>query len=180
LSTRHIEAQYDEAVYSMMTRDGLTGTLNKRSFLEIIEREFQRATHRKTALSLLLFDIDHFKSVNDTHGHLAGDEVLKEVGRRISQSIAQHDVFARYGGEEFAILLPDASRTECVETAERCRTAIEEKPFATSAGDLPVSISVGVADMSGIAGGTEPASLIRAADEKLYEAKRSGRNRVCS
>jgi diguanylate cyclase (GGDEF)-like protein len=180
LSTNHIEMQYHEAVYSMMTRDGLTGTLNKRSFLDIIGREFQRAAHRDTSLSLLLFDIDHFKSVNDTYGHLAGDEVLQEVGRRISQVIAEHDVFARYGGEEFAILLPDVSVAECTQVAERCRAAIEAAPFATSAGDLPVTISVGVADMTGLAGKADASQLIQAADEQLYAAKRGGRNRVCS
>ncbi len=179
LSTNHIEMQYHEAVYSMMTRDGLTGTLNKRSFLDIIGREFQRAAHRNTQLSLILFDIDHFKTVNDTHGHLAGDEVLQEMGRRVSGVIAEHDVFARYGGEEFAILLADVPTDEATKIAERCRCAVESEPFSTSAGDLPIAISAGVADMTALENRQNESELVQAADEKLYEAKRGGRNCVC-
>ena len=180
LSTNHIELQYHEAVYSMMTRDGLTGTLNKRSFLDIIGREFRRAASRGTELSLILFDIDHFKSVNDTHGHLAGDEVLQEIGHRISSVLAEHDVFARYGGEEFAILLPDANAAEAIETAEACRRAVESTAFPTSAGPLLITISAGVADMNAIDEPTSETQLIQSSDEKLYEAKRGGRNRVCA
>lgn len=179
LSTNHIEMQYHEAIYSMMTRDGLTGTLNKRSFTDIINREFHRATTRQTRLSLILFDIDHFKSVNDTWGHLAGDEVLQEVGRRISSVIADHDVFARYGGEEFAILLADVDTTEAVDLAERCRRIIAAEPFETSVEPLSVTISLGVAERSATAAAQQPADLIEAADTRLYAAKDGGRNRVC-
>ncbi|MCR9198392.1 MAG: GGDEF domain-containing protein [Planctomycetaceae bacterium] len=180
LSTNHIEMQYHEAIYSMMTRDGLTGTLNKRSFTDIINREFRRAVTRRTSLSLILFDIDHFKSVNDTHGHLAGDEVLQEMGRRISSVIAEHDVFARYGGEEFAILLSDVELAEAVELAERCRAVVAAEPFATSIQPLPVTISVGVAELSRSGCAKEPADLIEAADAQLYAAKDGGRNQVCT
>ncbi|MEP3482477.1 MAG: GGDEF domain-containing protein [Fuerstiella sp.] len=189
LSTNHIEMQYHEAVYSMMTRDGLTGTLNKRSFLDHIHREFHRAVHRHEHLSLILFDIDHFKSVNDNHGHLAGDDVLKEIGTRISTVIAEHDIFARYGGEEFAILLPTTTGDEAMEIAERCRAIVCAHPFSTSAGPLPIRISAGVADVAEMqflatnASAEEcvfdEANLVDEADQKLYEAKRSGRNRVC-
>lgn len=179
LSTNHIEMQYHEAVYSMMTRDGLTGTLNKRSFLDIIGREFRRSVSRDTALSLILFDIDHFKSVNDTHGHLAGDEVLQEMGRRITDVIAEHDVFARYGGEEFAILLADVSATEAAELGERCRRVVESQPFETTVKPLDIRISVGVADMTALPAKDSESSLVQAADEKLYEAKNGGRNQVC-
>ncbi len=180
LSSNHIELQYHEAVYSMMTRDGLTGTLNKRYFLDIIGREFQKSCHRGTPLSLILFDIDHFKSVNDTHGHLAGDEVLKEMGRRIGNVVADHDVFARYGGEEFAILLTSVSLEETVDVAERCRLAVESETFPTSVGPLPITISVGVAEFAALTQPKNANELVQAADEKLYVAKRSGRNRVCS
>lgn len=180
LSTNHIEMQYHEAVYSMMTRDGLTGTLNKRSFLDIIEREFRRAAHRHTPLSLILFDIDHFKSVNDTHGHLAGDEVLQEISRRIGHVVAEHDVFARYGGEEFAILLSDVTCEEAAHVAERCRQVVENEAFETSVQPLPITISLGVADMTNLIDAEQASDLVQAADDKLYEAKRGGRNRVSS
>jgi diguanylate cyclase (GGDEF)-like protein len=179
LSTNHIEMQYHEAVYSMMTRDGLTGTLNKRSFLDIIGREFRRSASRNTPLSLILFDIDHFKLVNDTHGHMAGDEVLQEMGRRISEVIAEHDVFARYGGEEFAILLSGVPAEEAAELAERCRVAVEATPFKTSVQPLDITISAGVADMTRVPKKESESELVQVADEKLYEGKRGGRNRVC-
>ncbi|MFY9256373.1 MAG: diguanylate cyclase [Fuerstiella sp.] len=180
LSTNHIETQYHEAVYSMMTRDGLTGTLNKRSFLDIIGREFHRAVHRHVPLSLILFDIDHFKSVNDTHGHLAGDEVLQEIGHRIGGCVAEHDVFARYGGEEFAILLAGVPLAEACLLAETCRSEVERKAFTTCCGELPITISVGVADMTQLPQHDAASQLVQAADMKLYEAKHGGRNRVCS
>ena len=179
MAANHIEMQYHEAVYSMMTRDGLTGTLNKRFFLDIIGREFQKALHRQSGLCLIMLDIDHFKSVNDTHGHLAGDEVLKEVSQRIGAVVAQHDVFARYGGEEFAILAAGVSLDEATEIAERCRAAIEATHFETSVGSLPVTISMGVAEFADLENPLSEEDLIQAADRKLYDAKRGGRNRVC-
>ncbi|WP_442505131.1 diguanylate cyclase [Novipirellula sp. SH528] len=180
LSSNHIELHYHEAVYSMMTRDGLTGTLNKRSFLDIIHREFQKSLHRGTSLCLIMMDIDHFKSVNDTRGHLAGDEVLKELGNRVNSVIAEHDVFARYGGEEFAILLTDLVNSEAIEVAQRCRAAVEAEPFPTSVGPLPITISVGVAEFASLESPEHEDQLVQAADAKLYEAKHGGRNRVCS
>lgn len=180
LCSNHIELQYHEVVYSMMTRDGLTGTLNKRYLLDLLEREFRKAAHRQTPLTLILFDIDHFKSVNDTYGHLAGDEVLKEVANRIDSVIAEHDVFARYGGEEFAILLTGISKKETVDMAERCRQIIESSPFTTSVGPLPITISLGVSEFRDLEAPTDANQLVQAADEKLYESKRAGRNRVSS
>lgn len=179
LASNHIELQYHEAVYSMMTRDGLTGALNKRSFIDILGRDFQRSVHRNSPLSLILFDIDFFKKVNDTHGHLAGDEVLREVGRRISSVTACHDVFARYGGEEFAILMSETSVDHAVEIAQRCRLEIADRPFQTSVGPLAVTISAGVAEVQLLTNIESPDQLIQAADLKLYEAKDGGRNRVC-
>jgi diguanylate cyclase (GGDEF)-like protein len=125
-----------------------------------------------------MLDVDHFKKVNDTYGHLAGDEVLQEVCRRIGQVIAEHDIFARYGGEEFAILLPGVNSPEAVAVAERCRGAVAEPAFVTSAGAMAMTISLGVADFSGLADPQGAATLIQAADEKLYQSKRDGRNRV--
>ncbi|MEZ6124849.1 MAG: GGDEF domain-containing protein [Planctomycetaceae bacterium] len=180
LSTNHIELQYHEAVYSMMTRDGLTGTLNKRSFMEILDREFHRSVHRGTDLSLIMFDVDHFKSVNDTWGHLAGDEVLQELGRRIGRIVEDHDVFARYGGEEFAVLLAGVSQDEARRLAETIRQTVAVEPFATGAGPLELTVSLGVADTREMSPESVSADLIQRADQRLYLAKGSGRNRVCS
>ena len=179
LSANHIELQYHEAVYSMMTRDGLTDTLNKRYFLDIAEREFQKSLHRNTPLSLIMFDIDHFKTVNDTHGHLTGDEILKKLGSRIREVIAEHDIFARYGGEEFVIMLTGANLKEAVNVAERCRETVEQKPFDTSNEQLSITISVGVADLASLNNPNGVDALVKAADDRMYKAKGSGRNCVC-
>lgn len=175
-----VELRYHENVTTAMTRDVLTGTLNRRSFTDIIGKEFCQATRRTTplSLSLILLDIDHFKSVNDTHGHLAGDDVLKEMTARISEVLEEHDVFARYGGEEFAILLPDVSTSQAADIAEQCRIAVATRPFASS-GELSVSISLGIANTTELDCIDSVSDLIRAADKKLYEAKNAGRNRVC-
>ena len=180
LSSNHIELQYHEAVYSMMTRDGLTGVLNKRSLQDQLQRDFSRATRRRSPLSLILLDVDHFKRVNDTHGHLAGDEVLKAIGQRISGVVAEHDIVARFGGEEFAVLLSDVDAAAATDIAERCRQAVAQQPFVTSVCQLPITISLGVADVASLASSDHHDRLVEAADAKLYEAKRSGRDRVCS
>jgi len=175
LSTNHIELQYHEAVYSMMTRDGLTGALNKRSFIDILGRDFQRAVHRGTPLSLIIFDIDFFKSINDTHGHLAGDEVLREVGRRISNVTASHDVFARYGGEEFAILLPNTNLDGARHIAEGVIEAIRDMnlPHSRNRGRGRATISCGGASTATHAC-AHPGDLIEAADRGLYASKHAG------
>jgi diguanylate cyclase (GGDEF)-like protein len=177
LSQDHIEAQYHETVYSMMTRDGLTGAYNKRYFGDVLEREIKRVQRHNRPMALILFDIDHFKQINDTHGHLAGDEVLQELSRRIHDIVRQDEVFARYGGEEFAMVLGEASLEAARDVAERCRLAIETTPFQTMAGKLDVTISVGVAS---VAGGTAITAngIVELADSKLYEAKQAGRNQI--
>lgn len=178
LTLDNIEVQFHEAVYSMMTRDSLTGTFNKRYFLETLEREIRRGIRYERPVSLVLFDIDHFKSINDTHGHLVGDEVLRQLGQRISDCMADDDVVARYGGEEFAVVLAERSLPAATEVAERCRQVIADDLFDTSVGALPITISVGVAE-AGAGERFEVSELIWVTDQKLYEAKRTGRNRVC-
>lgn len=178
LSASHIETHYHEAVYSMMTRDSLTGVWNKRYFLEVLEREIKRNRRHNRPTSLIMFDIDHFKSINDTYGHLAGDEVLRELGERVQGILRDDEVVARYGGEEFVVLLGEVNADSAYQTAERCRAAVAETPFATTAGELNVTISAGVADT--IETNTDSASaLIDQADMRLYAAKNGGRNRVC-
>jgi diguanylate cyclase (GGDEF)-like protein len=124
----------------------------------------------------VMFDIDHFKKVNDTHSHLAGDEVLRELGAMIRAQVRAEECFARYGGEEFALVLPEASREGAVGVAEKFRATVEAHRFSFDGIVIPVTISLGVAEL-----GSDmevPQQLIKAADDKLYESKRSGRNRV--
>jgi diguanylate cyclase (GGDEF)-like protein len=177
LATDSIESQYHETVYAAMTRDMLTGTYNKRYLLETLDREIARAMRRGTPLSVMMLDIDHFKAVNDTHGHLVGDEVLREFGRRLGTICREDDLVARYGGEEFCFLLAGTPPHEAVAIAERCRRVIEQPGFATAAGTLEITASIGVAggpSHNAING----AVLLGRADEALYAAKQQGRNRA--
>lgn len=178
LSADSVETQYHETVYNALVRDALTGTMNKRYLLEAMQREIARAVRQEATLSISILDIDHFKSVNDIHGHLIGDEVLKEFGRRLMDVCRVDDLLARYGGEEFCLLMADTGLDESLEIMERCRVAIADAPFQTSAGDLQITASFGVASLEPLES-IPPIDLIHSADQKLYEAKRSGRNRVC-
>lgn len=178
LSADHIEAQYHEAVYEMMTLDGLTGAQNKRFFEDAIAREVLRSQRHWRPLALLLFDIDHFKEINDQFGHLAGDECLKQLALRIRSRIRGEDLFARFGGEEFAVALAETTLKQAVRIARDLRCLVESDPFPTTKGPVPMTISIGV----GFTNGQAPASsqdLLEAADENLYRAKRDGRNCVC-
>ncbi|MDM4015692.1 GGDEF domain-containing protein [Roseiconus lacunae] len=178
LSADSIETQYHETVYNALVRDVLTGTMNKRYLLESMEREIARAVRQQSLLSVMMLDIDHFKSINDTYGHLVGDEVLKEFGQRMTHVSRVDDLLARYGGEEFCLLMAGTDLDEAYEIAERCRHAIADRAFETEVGDLAVSASFGVACLDPV----RPIScldFLQAADQKLYEAKSQGRNRVC-
>lgn len=177
LDENEIESQYHETVYQMATCDGLTGVFNKRFFNESLAREFERSQHHSRDLTLIMFDLDHFKSVNDNHGHLAGDEVLQETAKRIQAVLHGDEVLARYGGEEFAIILGEVSMADAEITAEKCRETIEAQPFDTNVGPIYVTISVGVADANGC---DTASALVEVTDERLYRAKNSGRNQVCS
>ncbi|MDA8743395.1 GGDEF domain-containing protein [Rubripirellula amarantea] len=178
LSAGSVESQYHETVYSALTRDALTGTMNKRYLLDAMEREISRSTRAKTDMAVVMLDIDHFKSVNDTHGHLVGDEVLRTFGKRVGDICRTDDLLARYGGEEFCLLLAATGREEAAEMADRCRRAVASAPFETAAGPLEITASFGFAVLNP----NEPATtkgLLELADQQLYEAKRGGRNRVC-
>ena len=156
--------------------DGLTQIHNKRYLYEELEREVTRARRHERPLSVLMFDIDFFKRINDQYGHLAGDYVLRELARVVQERIRRDEVFARYGGEEFSIVLPETPLEGALALGESLRSRIAEHPFTFQGERIPTTISVGCAQLSGQGGGQE---LIQQADEKLYEAKRSGRNRVC-
>ncbi|WP_339742696.1 GGDEF domain-containing protein [uncultured Rubinisphaera sp.] len=180
LSNDETEAQYYEAVYDMMTQDGLTRATNKRAFLDILKRETLRSINTNRPLSLIMFDIDHFKSINDTYGHLAGDQVLREVSQRIRNVIESHVTFARYGGEEFALLIPELNVEQVTVIAERCRSEIAETQFSSEADAFTVTISLGVSNLQSLSQDTfQPdIDLIAVADAKLYRSKNEGRNRV--
>lgn len=182
LSGAGVETAYHEEIYRMTIIDGLTGAHNKRYFIEFLEREIARCSRYGRPLSLLMFDIDHFKKINDSHGHLTGDYVLKELSRRLLGRIRKEELLARYGGEEFAGVLPETDHAGAMQFAEQIRSIIDAEPFEYEGDTFNVTISVGVAtltnDSTSSSENVEATEFIRMADDNLYEAKRAGRNRV--
>ena len=178
LSAGSVESQYHETVYSAITRDALTGAVNRRYLMEALPREIARSARQACPLAVIMLDIDHFKSINDTHGHLVGDEVLREFGKRVQTLCREEDLLARYGGEEFCLVLFGSEHAEAIEMAERCRCQIASQRFSTAAGELPVTASFGVAVLQ-TASPQTPHDLLHQADQKLYKAKHQGRNQVC-
>jgi two-component system, cell cycle response regulator len=176
LSGQDVEAQYHEEIYRMTIIDGLTGAYVKRYLLEALEKEIIRARRHARDLSFMMFDIDHFKKINDYHGHLAGDFVLKELARIVQGRIRRDEVFARYGGEEFAIILPETNIEGARALAEGLREKVELSRFVFQGEQISVTISIGVAAL--LEQDRTSMDLIKNADTKLYDAKRSGRNRV--
>lgn len=177
LCSDHLEAQYHEAVYQMMTIDALTEMHNRRFFEDSFRREMLRAVRRRRSLMLLLLDIDHFKRINDEYGHLVGDEVLRALSARLRARVRGDEILARFGGEEFAIALPEVSVESGVAVAEEFRRLACESPIETSRGPVNVTLSIGAAHFDGQSRATGE-ELLQRADEKLYAAKRAGRNRV--
>jgi two-component system cell cycle response regulator len=177
LTGANIESAYHEAIHNMAIQDGMTGIHNKRFFMEFLEREIAVASRHGHPLTLVMFDVDHFKQVNDSHGHLAGDAVLKDLAARIKPRIRREDLFARYGGEEFACVLPSTALAGGIVFAEHLRTIIAERPTAFDNLQIAFTISVGVTTLHRETG-VHPAALIKRADDNLYAAKRGGRNRV--
>ncbi|HVH47006.1 MAG TPA: GGDEF domain-containing protein [Labilithrix sp.] len=176
MSGDNIEANYHEEIYRLMTMDALTQTHNRRYFNEALEREYQRSLRYRRALSLVLFDIDHFKQINDTHGHVAGDSVLRQLALVVKPRLRQQDVLARVGGEEFAVLLPEVESAGAIVAAEKVRKLVEAARFNLEHKELACTVSVGVASFDEKL--PSPQALYEAADKNLYEAKRGGRNRV--
>ena len=178
LSGADVEAQYHEEIYRLTIVDGLTQVHNKRYLFEALERELIRGRRHNRHLAVLMLDIDHFKRINDLHGHLAGDYVLKELARLVQSRIRRDEVFARYGGEEFCIILPETMLDGAVELAERLRVQIEENLFVFQQDKIRVTMSIGGAVLT--EDDRNAGELLKRADDKLYEAKNSGRNRVCA
>lgn len=173
-----LDEVFQQQMYDAALRDGLTHCYNKKFFLDRLETEFAYAKRHKTMLSLVMFDVDHFKRVNDTYGHLAGDAVLVTLAKITQSMIRTEDVMARYGGEEFAVICRGIPLLNAGILGERIRTAVEQASFDYQGQRLPVSVSVGVAALPE-ANVNGPSDLVAEADEALYEAKKTGRNRVC-
>ncbi|MBN1207936.1 MAG: diguanylate cyclase [Myxococcaceae bacterium] len=173
----NIEAAYHDEIYKLTTMDGLTQIHNRRYFDEQIDRELSRSRRYERVLSLVMMDIDHFKQINDQYGHLAGDHVLKQLASVVSTRIRREDVFARYGGEEFGVILPEIDLKGARLFAEKVRHLVSKQLFTFDKTSIPVTVSLGVATLE--AEHRAAADLVSAADEKLYEAKTAGRNRVC-
>ena len=173
------EHAYFEAIYQMVMTDGLTQAHNKRKLDEELSREVARAQRHERPLSLILFDIDHFKRVNDTYGHLCGDFVLQQIARRPSEYLRPEQVFARAGGEEFVVLSPEMDVEGSLELAEKLRARFESEAFLYSELLVHVTCSFGIAGLT--AGMRHSHDLYEAADRAMYMSKREGRNRVsCS
>lgn len=166
-----------EQLREQATHDALTGLWNRGAIMQMLNREILRSLRQKTMLSIVMADIDHFKRVNDTHGHLAGDAVLREVARRVNEVARGYDSVGRYGGEEYLSVLPDCDPEGASAVAERMRRRIAEVPVAISGGAAIITMSFGVATCRE---GSELdcSAFIGAADAALYRAKQAGRNRV--
>jgi diguanylate cyclase (GGDEF)-like protein len=172
-----IDEDFQRQMFESASRDALTQIYNKRFFVERLQSEFAFAQRHSAPLSLIIFDIDHFKQVNDTYGHLAGDYVLAELAKVITPVIRSEDIFARYGGEEFVIMSRSTDPPSAAVVSERIRASIEEYAFEFEGTKLPITISVGLAAMPHPEV-KQPEDLVAAADKALYEAKHGGRNRV--
>ena len=173
----HELAAANARLAQLAVTDGLTGLYNPRYFHERLATEVERSQRSGLALSLLMLDVDHFKQFNDTFGHPAGDEVLRQLARVLADVRRDGDVIARYGGEEFAVILIDTTKSTATEVAEQIRERVFANDFSEAAQRAGrIGVSIGVATLLDDGGDAE--ALVRAADTALYAAKRAGRNRV--
>ena len=175
IGSGNVEAVYHEEIYRMMITDGLTGIANRRKLDEALENEFLRAKRYGRPLSIAILDADHFKKVNDNHGHIVGDFVLKKLATLFQQNIRREELLGRYGGEEFVVVMPEVDSSGAFQLAEKLRKTVETTVFKSSETELPVTISVGVATL-----GEENSvkDFLDTADQALYRSKEEGRNRV--
>lgn len=172
-----VDTSFQLKMYESALRDGLTGAFNRAHLNDRIYGEVSYALRHRVAFTVLLFDIDHFKSINDTFGHAMGDVVLKGLVVRVQKAIRASDVLARYGGEEFCVLARGTPLDGALVLAERIRSAIASEPFTWEGNTRNVTISIGVAGLHEL-GVSDPIALLGKADEALYAAKHAGRNRV--
>ena len=172
-----LDESFQRSMFEAALRDSLTGAFNKKYFSDQLLKEFSYAKRHHTPLGLILFDVDHFKRVNDTYGHLAGDHVLVELSRLTQASVRSEDIFARYGGEEFAVICRGESMQSAASLGDRIRRRVEQTSFVYQGVQMPITISVGVSGLPEIPVNLTE-ELIGAADTALYSAKHHGRNRV--
>jgi len=176
----NVEAAYHEVIYRLMTTDTLTQTYNRRYFNEALDREYHRSLRYQCALSLVIFDIDHFKDINDTYGHVAGDNVLRQLALVVKPRLRSQDIFARVGGEEFAVMLPEVELAGARIAADKVRKLVETARFSiddpNDQKEIGCTVSAGVASFDEHM--ASPTMLYEKADAALYIAKNLGRNRI--
>lgn len=182
LQAAHLKlAEAHERIQQIAHTDELTQIPNRRSVMGVLEKEVERARRYSHSLSVAIFDIDHFKRVNDTHGHLAGDEVLREFARRIAGAVRSTDSIGRYGGEEFIAVLTETALPNAIVFAERVRAVVESTPFRVGQEEAQVNLKLTVSGgVSEYVPGETLELLVGRADDGLYRAKSEGRNRVCT
>ncbi|MFN4258658.1 MAG: diguanylate cyclase [Gemmataceae bacterium] len=177
LAGGNVEAEYHEEIYRLTIIDALTGIHNKRFMLEFLDRELARSSRHGRPLTLAILDVDYFKQINDELGHLGGDYTLRELTTCIRSGVRREDLFARYGGEEFGLILVETNYEGAMEVAERIRQRVASHPFVYEDKKYHITISLGVAATVG-GDNLTVHELIRRADDMLYQAKNTGRNRV--
>lgn len=176
LTGGNAEALYHEEIYRMAIIDGLTGVPNRRYFEEFLERELARAQRYRRPLALALIDADHFKRINDTCGHLAGDYVLRLLARVVRETTRREELFARYGGEEFALVMPEKSPAQALTFANRLCSLIQNTQFKFDGEKIQVTVSIGLCNLDPTI--STVSEFVESTDSALYEAKSRGRNQV--
>jgi diguanylate cyclase (GGDEF)-like protein len=176
MTGENVEVQYHEEIYRLMTVDGLTQIYNRRYFNEALEREMNRSQRYQRNLSLIMFDIDFFKRVNDSFGHLAGDHLLRHIASIVKPRLRRDDIFARTGGEEFAVILPEIAIEGARITAEKVRRIVETSQLIHERQTMRCTVSLGVAGLR--SDFATPEDFYKAADALMYKAKQAGRNQV--
>jgi len=176
LSGSDVESQYHELIFGMTITDGLTNIANRKQLDTQLNDEIIRSRRHNLSLSVLMLDVDHFKRVNDTYGHQAGDAVLRGLATLVKKRLRPSDTLGRYGGEEFCAILPETTLQGAARIAEELRALIAGHTFVADKQEIKATLSIGVGTLSP---GIPIDALYKAADEKLYEAKRTGRNKVC-
>ena len=176
LAGPNLEGLMQDEFYRIAVTDGLTQARNRRAFADLVEREIARSRRFARPLSLLVLDLDHIKAVNDAHGHLTGDHIIKEMARRIQRQMDRCEVLCRYDGTQFMLLLPEATSAQAMTRAEALRQSAASETFNFEGDRIPITASVGVVTLSTE---VDSAHLIKVGVEQLLKAKKQGRNRVC-